>query len=187
MRRILIGLLGLVCVAGLMAALSGLLAPQARASPLADIRNQRVPLAGHTILVEAKMYMAASVGRWGYHYQVDLLHPPSGASALIFLVPSGADDRYVTASSGLWAAPRASPPLPQHPSFTATLHNLPVVGRLFAVAVPVGMAGLRRWRLTFVSRRGPVCGLFVISRPNPGNLPPRPTTYCNEAVIVDAY
>jgi len=83
MRRIVIGLLGLVCVAGLMGALSGLLAPQARASPLADIRNQRVPLAGRTILVEAKMYMATSVGRWGYHYQVDLLHPPSGASALM--------------------------------------------------------------------------------------------------------
>ena len=186
----MIGLLGLVCVAGLMAALSGLLAPQERAFSMADVRNQRATLAGRMTLVEAKLYMATSVGPsvgpWGHKVQQpDYLHPPRGTSALILLVSPGANDRYVMASSGLWAAPRAAPPLPQHVSLTDALHNLPLVGRLFSAST--GLAGLRHWCLTLLPRRGAVCGLFVISRPNPGNLPPRPTTYCNEAVIVDAY
>jgi len=183
MRRVVIGLLGLVCVAGLIAALSGLLAPQERVSSLADVWNQRATLAGRTTLVEARMYMAAGVGAWGPLVgQPDFLHPPRRAGALIFLVPSGVNDRQVTASSGLWAAPRASPPLSQHPSLTDALHSLPVIGRLFSV--PTSLAGLRHWRLTLLPRHGPVCGLFVMNSSNPT---PRPTRYCDEAIIIDAY
>jgi hypothetical protein len=184
MRRVAIGLLIVVCIAGLSAALTGLFAPQERVSSLADVRNQRATLAGRTILVEARMYMAASVGPWGrqVRQQLDFLHPPRGASALIFLVPPGVNDRHVTASSGLWTAPRASPPLPRHPSLTAALQSLPVLGRLFPA--PTGLAGLRHWHLTLLPRRGPVCGLFVMNSSGPT---PRPTTYCDEAIIADAY
>ncbi len=185
MRRVLIGLLGLVCVAGLVAALSGLLAPQDRAYSVADVQNQRATLAGRTILVEASLYAGGGVGRWPLSstaQPADLLHPPRGASAILLLVPPGMDGRRVTGSSGLWASPQASPPLPRHLSLTGALHSLPVVGHLFSDAADLGR--LRHWHLTLLPRRGRVCGLFVINSPNPT---PRPTTYCNEAVILDAY
>lgn len=186
MKRVVIGvlgLLGLIVIAGLVATLTGLFAPQERAFSVADVQNQRATLAGRATLVEARMYMAASVGAWGPLVgQPDFLHPPRRAAALIFLVPPGVNDRQVTASSGLWAAPRASPPLPQHPSLTDALQSLPVVGRLFSA--PTGLAGLHHWRLTLLPRRGPVCGLFVMNNPH---YAPRPTRYCNEAIIIDAY
>jgi len=186
MKRVLIGLLGLVCVAGLVIILTRLFASQERMYSIADVQNQRAALIGRTVLVEARMWGGETVGPWppgSMGQSVDFLHPPRGASAVLFLIPPRMDDRRATAASGLWAAPQAAPPPPRHPSLMNALHGLPVVGRLFPASA-AGLAGLRYWRLALLPQHGPICGLFVINSSTPT---PSPIRYCDEALIVDAY
>jgi len=94
MLQVLLLMLGLVIVAGVVAARVGRLAPSERVYTLDEVttgmRQSPRAWAGRTVVVVGSVQqMAASGGAAGALTHIDYLHPSAGVAVLILLVPSG--------------------------------------------------------------------------------------------------
>ncbi len=152
---------------------------------VAGLRHQPRAWRGQTVVVAGKIAEARGSGLEPITQQ-DWLHPPTGDTVLIRLVPSDTNLHPVALYSGpdLWITPHLPP---QQPTIADDLHRLPLVGRFFPT--PNDLYSFRTFRLRLLSHPGSSCFTIVINPPTtPALLHPsiRTVQRCNEALLLAA-